>query len=56
MKTIKTTTEGTKVIAMSAKTKARIAAVAASLRGKEIFADKIEAAKKSLSDLKSLPI
>lgn len=56
MKTEKTTLKAAKVISMSAKTKAKIASVAASIKGKEHFTDKIELAKKTLSELKSLPI
>ena len=44
------------VIPMSVKTKERIAAVADSIKGKEFFTDKIELAKKALSELESLPI
>jgi hypothetical protein len=56
MKTKKTTLKASRVIPMSAKTKEKIATVAASLKGKELFTDKIELAKKTLSELKSLPI
>ncbi len=56
METTKTTVKASKVISMSAKTKERITTVAASLKGKVLFADKIELAKKTLSELKSLPI
>jgi hypothetical protein len=56
MKTTIKTSKTPKVIAMSAKTKGKIAGIAASLKGKELFADKIELAKKSLRNLKSLPI
>ncbi len=56
MKATNKTSKDSKVIAMSAKTKGRIASIAASLKGKELFADKIELAKKSLRNLKSLPI
>ncbi len=45
-----------KVISMSAKTKEKIGIVANNIRGKELFSDKIELAKRTLSDLKSLPI
>lgn len=56
METTKTIVKASKVISMSAKTKERIATVATSLKGKELFSDKIELAKKTLSELKSLPI
>jgi hypothetical protein len=56
MKTKKTTLKASRVITMTAKTKEKIATVAASLKGKELFTDKIELAKKTLSELKSLPI
>lgn len=56
MKTAKTTVKASKVISMSATTKEKIAIVATSLKGKELFADKIALAKKTLSELKSLPI
>lgn len=56
MKTIKTTLKASKVIVTSTIIKERIATVANNLKGKELFTDKIELAKKSLSDLKSLPI
>lgn len=56
MKTKKTTLKASKVISMSAKTKEKIATVATTLKGKELFTDKIELAKKTLSELKSLPI
>jgi hypothetical protein len=56
MESTKTTVKASKVISMSDKTKEKITAVAASLKGKDIFIDKIELAKKTLSELKSLPI
>ena len=56
LKTTKTTVKASKVISMSAKTKEKIATVAASLKGIELFTPKIELAKKTLSELKSLPI
>jgi len=46
----------TKVISMSDTTKEKIKNVADTLKGKELFIDKIELAKRTLSDLKSLPI
>lgn len=56
MKTEKTTVTASKVISMSDKTIEKINTVAASIKGKELFTDKIELAKKTLSELKSLPI
>jgi hypothetical protein len=56
METTKTTVKASKVISMSAKTKEKIATVAASLKGKDLFTDKIELARKTLGELKSLPI
>jgi hypothetical protein len=52
----KTTVKASQVNSMYAKTKEKIATVAASHKGKELFTDKIELAKKTLSELKSLPI
>jgi hypothetical protein len=45
-----------KVISMSKMTKERIAIVANQIKDKVLFADKIELVKKTLSELKSLPI
>ncbi len=45
-----------KVISMSTKTKKKINAIADTLKGKELFTEKIELAKKTLSELKSLPM
>lgn len=56
MKTKKTTLKTSKVISMSAKTKENIDKVADAIKGKEFFTDKIALAKKTLSELKSLPI
>jgi hypothetical protein len=56
MKTEKSTTKVSKVISMSAKTKEKIAAVENTIKGKELFTDKVAVAKKALSELKSLPI
>ena len=56
MKTEKSTLNASKVISMSAKTKEKIEIVAASIKGKVHFTDKIALAKKTLSELKSLPI
>lgn len=51
-----TTSKTPKIISMSATAKERIAVVANLIKDKVLFADKIESVKKSLSDLKSLPI
>lgn len=56
MKNKKTTIKSPKVISMSARTKERINVVASTLKGKDLFTEKIELAKKTLSELKSLPI
>ncbi len=56
MNTKKSTSRNSKVIAMSAKTKKRIADVAKQLNGKDLFVQKVDLAKKTLSDIKSLPI
>jgi len=45
-----------KAISMSSKTKKRITKIANALKGKELFTEKIELAKKTLSELKSLPM
>jgi hypothetical protein len=55
MKTIKPTLKA-KVIATSEVAKEKMTTVANNLKGKELFTDKIELAKRNLSDLKSLPI
>lgn len=55
MKTVETNSKTPRIIAMSAKTKAKIPAIIESLKDKELFPDKVESAKKSLSNLKSLP-
>lgn len=56
MKTTKITFKVSKVIAMSADTREKIIVIGNSLKGKELFIQKVEEAKKSLNDLKSLPI
>lgn len=56
MKTKKTTFKDTKVISMSTQTKEKIATVADAIKGKELFTEKIALAKRTLSELKSLPI
>lgn len=48
--------KASKIISMSRSTKERISAVAKDIKGKELFSEKIELAKKTLSGLKSLPI
>jgi hypothetical protein len=45
-----------KVILMSEQTKSKLSLVADKLKGRELFAHRIELAKKSLKGLKSLPI
>jgi hypothetical protein len=56
MKTEKTTLKAAKVISMSDKTKEKIASVEALIKDKELFTNKIELAKRTLCELKSLPI
>lgn len=56
MKKSKTTLKASKVISMSEKTKSKLTIIADRLKGKELFADKIELAKKSLSNVETLPI
>ena len=48
--------KATKVLSISKKTKDRILAVAKDIDDKELFPEKVEIAKKTLSKLKSLPI
>ncbi|MBC3759059.1 MULTISPECIES: hypothetical protein [Hyunsoonleella] len=45
-----------KVLSMSKSTKKRISVIAKDIKGKELFPEKVDLAKKSLSNLKSLPI
>lgn len=45
-----------KIISMSKSTKETISKVANEINGKNLFTEKIELAKKSLQNLKSLPI
>lgn len=45
-----------KIIQMSAETKVRLTDAAEKLKDRELFAHKIEDAKKTLSKIKSLPI
>lgn len=56
MKKEKTKISASKVISMSAKTKEKINAVANTLKGKELFPDKIEGVKQTLKEIKSLPM
>ncbi len=56
MKTENTTLKAFEVISMSDKTKEKIAKVAVSIHDQELFTDKIELTKKTLSEIKSLPI
>lgn len=56
MKTIKKTQKDSTIIKQSASSKARIAAAAFVREGKDFFPKKVELAKKSLSNVKSLPI
>ncbi len=51
-----TTTKNQKIISMSSMTSERIAVVANLIKDKVLFADKIKSVKKTLSDLKALPI
>ncbi|WP_264537350.1 hypothetical protein [Flavobacterium sp. N1736] len=46
----------TKIISMSKATKKKISKVADEINGKNLFTEKIELAKKTLQNLKSLPI
>lgn len=48
--------KATKVLSMSKATKERISSIAKELKGKELFPEKIELAKKTLSKIKTLPI
>lgn len=45
-----------KIISMSNATKKKIAKVAEEINGRNLFTEKIEIAKKTLEDLKHLPI
>lgn len=56
MKTIKKPQKDSTIIKQSASGKARIAAAAIVLEGKDFFPKKVELAKKRLSNVKSLPI
>ncbi|NOQ73552.1 MAG: hypothetical protein GQ574_16215 [Crocinitomix sp.] len=48
--------KATKVLSMSKATKEKLARVAKELKGKELFPEKVDLAKKTLSRIKSLPI
>ncbi|MFT5823989.1 MAG: hypothetical protein ACI8ZM_005255 [Crocinitomix sp.] len=48
--------KASKVLAMSKSTKEKIARVAKDIQGKELFPEKINLAKKTLSKIKSLPV
>lgn len=56
MKTTTRTSKNPAIITMSEKTNGKTPCITANLKGKKLFADQIELAKKSLSNLKSLPI
>ena len=45
-----------KVLSMSKATKERLSTVAKDIKGKELFPEKVDLAKKTLSKIKSLPI
>ncbi|WP_431106877.1 hypothetical protein [Winogradskyella poriferorum] len=48
--------KATKVLSMSKTTKERISSIAKDIKGKELFPEKVDLAKRTLSKLKSLPI
>lgn len=48
--------KATKVLSMSKATKERISSIAKDIKGKELFPEKVDLAKRTLSKLKSLPI
>ncbi|MDO5969700.1 hypothetical protein Q4Q35_07760 [Flavivirga aquimarina] len=48
--------KATRVLSMSKTTKERISSIAKDIKGKELFPEKIELAKKTLSKIKTLPI
>lgn len=48
--------KATKVLSMSQTTKIRISIVAKDIKGKELFPEKVDSAKRIFSKLKSLPI
>ncbi|GAA3654272.1 hypothetical protein [Flavivirga jejuensis] len=48
--------KATKVVSMSKTAKERISAIAKDIKGKELFPEKTYLAKKTLSNIKTLPI
>ncbi|MDA9056379.1 hypothetical protein N9K49_00835 [Flavobacteriaceae bacterium] len=56
MKQKKQILKAEKILSMSKKTKERISIIAKDIKGKELFHKKLASAKKTLSNLKSLPI
>jgi hypothetical protein len=56
MKTIKNSLKSSEVLPMSESTKARIEEVAKAIKGKDLFKNKVEIARKNLSNVKSLPL
>lgn len=56
MEKINNKIQASKVIKTSKKTQSKLSVVADKLKGKDLFADKIELARKSLSDVSTLPI
>ncbi len=55
MKRKKQILKANKVISMSKSTKIKLADIAKEIKGKELFPEKVNSAKKSLGNLKSLP-
>jgi len=56
MKQKKQILKAEKILSMSKKTKERISIIAKDIKGKELFPKKLASAKKTFSNLKSLPI
>ncbi len=48
--------KATTVLSMSNTTKQRISSIAKGIKGKELFPEKVDLAKRTLSKIKSLPI
>jgi len=48
--------KATTVLSMSKATKERLSSIAKDIKGKELFPEKVDLAKRTLSKLKSLPI
>lgn len=48
--------KATKVLPMSKATKSKISGIAKNIKGKELFPEKVDLAKRTLGRLKSLPI